>query len=120
MPIKASADQGCAANLLHAGTDAFVTKLNAEGTALVYSTYLGGNSFEFEADIAVDSFGNAYVSGQTFSPNFPTTPGAFDSTFDGFPPKRTSRGFYQYRSVAWSTAALGGNVIAIYQEIRQR
>ncbi|MDQ3704446.1 MAG: SBBP repeat-containing protein, partial [Chloroflexota bacterium] len=51
--------------------DAFVTKLGASGSALVYSTYLGGNSNEEGTGIAVDASGNAYVTGTTFSTNFP-------------------------------------------------
>jgi len=53
------------------GTDAFVAKINALGTALVYSTYLGGSSDEEGYGIAVDSVGNAYVTGFTSSTNFP-------------------------------------------------
>jgi hypothetical protein len=53
--------------------DAFLTKLNAAGNALVYSTYLGGGtSSEFGQAVAVDSSGNAYVAGVTFSTDFPT------------------------------------------------
>jgi hypothetical protein len=52
--------------------DAFVTKLNASGSALLYSTYLGGSSFDMSRSIAVDSSGNAYVTGYTGSTNFPT------------------------------------------------
>ncbi len=51
---------------------AFVAKLNPSGSALVYSTYLGGNSFDSGNGIAVDSAGNAYVTGETASTNFPT------------------------------------------------
>jgi hypothetical protein len=61
--------------------DAFVTKLNAAGSALVYSTYLGGNSLG--NGIAVDTSDSAYVAGTTSSPNFPTTPGAFQTTCGG-------------------------------------
>jgi hypothetical protein len=57
--------------------DAFVAKLNPTGSTLVYSTYLGGNWFDEGNGIAVDSSGNAYVTGSTGSTNFPTTPGAF-------------------------------------------
>ena len=52
--------------------DAFVTKLNASGSALVYSTYLGGSGADGGSGIAVDSSGNAYVIGATYSTNFPT------------------------------------------------
>ena len=51
--------------------DAFVSKLNPSGTALVYSTYLGGNGADFGQGIALDSSGNAYVAGSTLSANFP-------------------------------------------------
>ena len=63
--------------------DAFVTKLNPTGSALVYSTYLGGEREEAGQGIALDSAGNAYVTGLTNSANFPTTLGAFDTGFDG-------------------------------------
>ena len=56
-------------------SDAFVTKLNATGTALVYSTYLGGNGDDSAAGIAVDAAGNAYVTGSTSSTDFPVAPG---------------------------------------------
>ncbi len=62
------------------GTDAFVTKLNATGSALIYSTYLGGGTAEGYA-IALNASGNAYVTGWT-QPNFPTTSGAFQTKFD--------------------------------------
>ncbi|MFZ1220963.1 MAG: SBBP repeat-containing protein [Chthoniobacterales bacterium] len=60
--------------------DAFVTKFNAAGSALVYSSYLGGDAEETGYGIAVDSAGNAYVAGFTASRCFPTTTGAFDTT----------------------------------------
>ena len=60
--------------------DSFVTKLNPSGSALVYSTFLGGHSAERGAAIALDAAGNAYTTGSTESSDFPTTPGAFDTT----------------------------------------
>jgi len=60
-----------------AGTDAFVTKLNPGGTALVYSTLIGGSNQDRGMGIAVDNTGNAYVGGFTQSTDFPTTAGAF-------------------------------------------
>jgi Beta-propeller repeat len=61
---------------------AFVTKLNPQGTALVYSTLLGGNGADFGEAIKVDSRGEAWVLGQTSSTNFPLTPSPFESTPD--------------------------------------
>jgi uncharacterized repeat protein (TIGR01451 family) len=52
--------------------DAFVTELNATATALIYSTYLGDSGLDQGYGIALDSVGNAYVTGQTYSSNFPT------------------------------------------------
>src|SRR5438445_3692390 len=63
--------------------DAFVTKLDATGAALGYSTYLGGSSFDEGFGIALDTLGNAYVTGDTRSADFPTTTGAFDTTLGG-------------------------------------
>jgi uncharacterized protein YcfJ len=65
---------------LRGGMDVFITELNATGTALVYSTYLGGSSSEYATAIAVDGAGNAYVEGNTTSTDFPTTAGAFERT----------------------------------------
>jgi hypothetical protein len=62
--------------------DRTLTKLNAAGSALVYSTYFGGNDFDGGAGLVVDSAGHAYVAGSTPSANFPTTPGAYDTTFN--------------------------------------
>jgi hypothetical protein len=53
-------------------TDAFVSKINAAGTAFIYSTYLGGSSADDGTAIAVDQFGNGYVTGETNSSDFPT------------------------------------------------
>jgi hypothetical protein len=63
--------------------DTFVTKLNRDGSRLVYSTYLGGSGDESPFDLAVDFSGNAYVPGATSSIDFPTTAGAFQTSFAG-------------------------------------
>jgi hypothetical protein len=68
---------------LGGGDDVVVTKLNATGSGLIYSTYLGGSGQDRGTGIAVDAFGNAYVAGSTASMNFPTTPGAFETSFPG-------------------------------------
>jgi hypothetical protein len=69
------------------GDNAFITKLNAEGNGLIYSTYLGGNSLNLGFGIAADASGNAYISGQTWSGNFPTVnpyQGSLRGTDDAF------------------------------------
>lgn len=60
--------------------DAFVAELNPTATAFVYSTYLGGSFSDFANGIAVDASGNAYVTGETLSTDFPATPGSFQLT----------------------------------------
>jgi len=70
--------------------DVFVSRLSADGSALVSSTYLGGRDYEEPESMGVDTGGNAYVVGDTGSVDFPTTPGAYDRTansgiiFDAF------------------------------------
>ena len=61
--------------------DGFVTKLNPTGSALLYSTYLGGGGWDVALGIDIDSGGFAYVAGQTSSTNFPVTAGAFRTSF---------------------------------------
>ncbi|HBB93794.1 MAG TPA: hypothetical protein DC054_00225, partial [Blastocatellia bacterium] len=63
--------------------DAFALELNPSGSALIYGTLLGGTNSDEGRGIAVDANGNAYVSGQTASADFPVTPGAFQSTSGG-------------------------------------
>jgi len=65
------------------GGDAFVAKVNAGGTGLAYATFLGGSSGEHGWAIAVDGAGSAYVTGDTWSSDFPTTAGAFDTSYNG-------------------------------------
>jgi hypothetical protein len=71
---------GCSAGYCR---DVFITKFNASGNALVYSTYLGGSNDDYGGAIAVDSSGNAYVTGDTQSTDFPTTAGAVQRSCGG-------------------------------------
>src|SRR5262249_34656330 len=84
-------------------TDAFLTKLNAAGTAVVYSTYLGGNesigqtgSGEWANAVAVDLAGDAFLAGVTSASDFPTTSGAlqtgWNSGFNGLATKLSATG----------------------------
>jgi pimeloyl-ACP methyl ester carboxylesterase len=73
-------------------SDVFVTKLNAEGTALIYSTYLGGSSADEANSIAVNSAGCAYVSGYTCSADFPTEKPLCACSFGAFVTKLNADG----------------------------
>ena len=88
--------------------DAFVTKLNPSGSALTYSTFLGGDHFDFGEGIFVDSSGAAYVTGDVRSTNFPTTNGAFDRTLGGYQDVFLTKVQPDGSSLAWSTF-LGGD-----------
>jgi hypothetical protein len=72
-----------AQDTLGGGQDAFVSKVNAGGTALTYSTYLGGRFDDYGQSIAVDSSGSAYVTGRTVSTNFPTEGSPYQSARAG-------------------------------------
>jgi len=65
------------------GGDAFITKLNPQGSAAIYSTYLGGSSYDVAQAIASDAAGDAYITGYTDSTDFPVTAGAFQRTYAG-------------------------------------
>lgn len=81
LPVTSGAFQTDPASKNHSdATSVFVTKLNSTGSALLYSTYLGGSGFDEGYAIALDSSGDAYIAGQTSSPDFPVTPGAFQTT----------------------------------------
>jgi len=87
--------------------DAFVAKFAPDGTPL-YSTYLGGSYFDYATDIAVDSQGNAYVTGKTGSVNFPTVNAlqpTYGGTWDAFVTKLSPTG----SALVYSTYLGGSN-----------
>jgi uncharacterized repeat protein (TIGR01451 family) len=63
-------------------TDAYLTKINAAGSALLYSTYIGGSGTDRGSGVAIDGSGNAYIAGFAGSPDFPTE-NAFQNNFGG-------------------------------------
>ncbi|MCD6291543.1 MAG: SBBP repeat-containing protein [Anaerolineae bacterium] len=63
--------------------DAFVAKLGGRGDALLYATFLGGREYDRGYGIAVDAYGRAYVTGETWSDDFPTTDHAFSRSYHG-------------------------------------
>lgn len=71
-------------DISHNGTrDVFVTKLNAAGSDLEYSTFLGGDAEEWGNGIAIDEDGNAYINGRTCGADFPSTPGSYSPAYNG-------------------------------------
>lgn len=66
--------------------DAFVAKLSADASTLIYGTYLGGTDRDYGHDLGADASGAVVVAGETDSNDFPTTTGAFDTTFNGVSP----------------------------------
>ncbi|MGH8560070.1 MAG: SBBP repeat-containing protein, partial [Methylococcales bacterium] len=94
--------------------DAFVTKINAAGSAVFFSTYLGGSSHDYGYGIAVNSAGNAFVTGATHSSNFPTVNPLFGikkSNFDGFVAKFTAAG----TALSYSTYLGGTNTSGAHE-----
>jgi hypothetical protein len=73
------------------GHDAFVSRLSGDLTSLLSSTFLGGNNEDLAYSIAIDSGENIYVAGYTLSSDFPTTPGAYDTSYNGGPDAFVSR-----------------------------
>ena len=80
-PVTASAFQKTYGGNGTYGGDAFLAKLNSTGSALIYATYLGGRDGDWGNGVAIDSTGNAYVTGYTYSDNFPVTSGAYQTTY---------------------------------------
>ncbi len=98
--------------------DVFVSKLTADGSGLIFSTYLGGNGAEIPQNVELDSLGNIIVGGRTASTNFPTA-NAVDATYagpveDGFLAKLTPDG----SSLIFSTYVGGNDVFHPFEEIR--
>src|SRR5207247_8016391 len=61
----------------------FVAKVNAAGSALAYSTFVGGSKTDLAHEVAIGPGGTAYITGETNSTDFPVTPGAYESTYAG-------------------------------------
>lgn len=70
-------------NSLNGAEDAFILRINANGTSLIYSTFIGGLKDEVANGVNLDQNGNVYIVGQTNSVNFPTTPDSYLSTIQG-------------------------------------
>jgi hypothetical protein len=97
--------------------DAFVTKLNAAGSAKLYSTYVGSSSFDWASGIAIDAGQNAYVAGYTSSAGFPVVgavQGGFNGFFDAFVSKLNPLGNgLAFSTLYGGTGADQANAIAV-------
>ncbi|HUU12541.1 MAG TPA: choice-of-anchor D domain-containing protein [Terriglobia bacterium] len=106
-PAQAAGGGTCGSGLdVYPCPDVFIAKLNAAGTALVYSTYIGGSGEDYGMGIAVDASGNAYVTGYTNSADFPLTDplqSSMGGGYDAFALKLNPQG-----SVLVSSTYLGG------------
>ncbi len=110
--------RNAAQTVIGGGYDAFVTKLNSSGTALVYSTFLGGSLDDAAGSVATDGAGRAYVTGTTLSPNFPVSAHAFQATpgggYDAFVTKLSESGSsFVYSTYLGGTFDEQGNSIAV-------
>jgi hypothetical protein len=106
--------------VLAGATDAFVVKLNASGTELLYSTFIGGADEEFEiVGLAIDAAGSAYITGSSKSKDYPTTPGAFQTTHGGgtvdavVTKLSPSGSALEYSTFLGGTGLEGGQIIAL-------
>jgi len=100
LPLQSASQTQLAGSL-----DAFLARFSADGRSLIFSTYLGGTDTELPADLAVDTNGNAYVTGQTASLDFPTTNhiGAVDDLM-AFVTKYSSSANLEYSTTVNGTA----------------
>lgn len=118
--LTASADfpttAGVAQRVIGGGTDAFVTRLNATGSALVFSTFLGGSDEDVALGVALDGLGAVYVTGRTASVDFPTgTPlqATLAGSRDAFVTKLTALGVGVYSTYLGGAATDSGSGIAV-------
>jgi len=94
------------------GSDVFVTKLNSTGSTLLYSTYIGESAIDYANDLAIDAAGNAYIVVRTSDTvvDYPTTPGAFDTTFNGFDDVAVTKLNTAGSALVYSTFLGGSNI----------
>jgi hypothetical protein len=84
------------------GTDVFLTEIDATGSTILYSTYLGGDDDDSVASIAIDSAGNIYLAGSTRSSSFAGTVNLRKSVWNGYAVKFNPTGTSLTHSLAWS------------------
>lgn len=93
--------------------DAFVAEIGPDGTQLLFGTYLGGSGSDIGASIALDSNGNAYITGSTSSTNFPTLNPLEATPADAFVTKMDAAGHLLYSTYLGQTSRSAGTAIAV-------
>jgi hypothetical protein len=81
--FPAASSTGSYDTTFNGGTDLFLAKVSPDGTAVEWATYIGGDGEEYAFGIAVDSSGNAYITGEADADSFPVTVGSFDTSYNG-------------------------------------
>lgn len=97
-----------------AGSDAFVAKINASGTELVYAAYLGGNSSDVASAVALDAAGSVYLAGTTFSNDFPVTTNAVQRATAGGQESFVAKIAASGSALIYSTLLGGGNTDTVF------
>jgi hypothetical protein len=93
---------------IFSGTDAFTAKLSADGSSLLWATYLGGDNWDQIWALSIDASGNPVAAGRTISSDFPATPGAYDATYGGYGDAFVVKLSADGSSLLWATY-LGGD-----------
>ena len=89
--------------------DGFVTKLSADGSTVIWSTFFGTDDSSVLRDLAIDAAGNVYVAGAPSKPHWAVTPGAFDTTFAGAGEGLVAEIAANGKSVVWGSYFGGSN-----------
>jgi fibronectin type 3 domain-containing protein len=104
-PVSSLAYQGTFGGIC----DGFAIKLNTTGQSLIYSTYLGGTDHDECSSIALDSMGNAFMTGWTVSNDFPVVQGCYDTSYNGVPSDSFVMGLNINGSKMLHSTYLGGS-----------
>ncbi len=110
LPVTSGAYQGT----YEGNMSTFVTKFNITSSSLVFCTYLGGNSSDYAYGIGDDGNGNTIVGGYTYSTNWPTTSGAYQTTYQSTPDFYVTKLNANGTALIWSTYLAGNSTDIMY------
>lgn len=110
LPVTSGAYQGT----YEGNMSNMVVKFNSLGTGLVFCTYLGGNSSDYPYGVGDDGNGNTIVGGYTYSTNWPTTSGAFQTSYQSTPDMYVTKLNSNGTALVWSTYLAGNSTDYMY------